>query len=198
MNKKLFITIIVLLTMGAGFAFSQSNQNIPYVDIPKAEAEIEELTKANKEMQTQNKELQAEIVTEEDLIEDTQKTINEIEFILERVKAKGSDLYEIYSDIVDAETKVKAKETIDKNRDLRNQLESKKKENQAVIEESQKIIESNKKQININSNKISRNIDRVNMLNASIEKTRTQTQVLNSYIDSVDEINKEAEAVLKQ
>ena len=57
---------------------------------------------------------------------------------------------------------------------------------------------SAKKQININANKVSRNVDRINMLNASIEKTKTQTQVLNTYIDSVEEINSEAEAVLNQ
>ncbi len=198
MLKKIALLSIFFLVIGIALGFSQSQQNIPYVDIPSAEAEIAALEQANSDMETQNQQMQQEITTLEGEIEKLQKRINEIDFILERVKAKGADLYEIYSDIVDKDTKSKAKATIDKNRELRTELEAKKKENQAIIDGNMKKIASNKKQITINTNKISRNKDRANLLSASIEKTKTQTQVLASYIDSVDEINSEAEAVLNE
>ena len=198
MLKKMALLSIFFLVIGIAFGFSQAQQNIPYVDIPSAEAEIAVLEQENSGMETQSQQSQQEINSLENEIEQLQKRINEIDFILDRVKAKGSDLYEIYSDIVDKDTKNKAKATIDKNRELRTELEAKKKENQAVIDGNMKKIAASKKQITINTNKISRNKDRANLLSASIEKTRTQTQVLASYIESVDEINAEAEAVLNE
>ena len=198
MLKKIALLLILFLLIGTAFGFSQSRQNIPYVDIPSAEAEIAALEQENSGMETQSQQSQQEINSLENEIEQLRKRINEIDFILERVKAKGSDLYEIYSDIVDKDTKAKAKATIDKNRELRTELEAKKKAIQAIINANMKKIESSKKQITINANKISRNKDRTNLLSASIEKTRTQTQVLSSYIESVDEINAEAEAVLNE
>lgn len=87
----------------------------------------------------------------------------------------------------EANTKMKAE--IDESRAVSSDLEDQ-------IEERQKQMDSNSKTVGINNNKISRNADEINLLNASIEKTEAQKEVLTSYIDNVNEINSEAESFL--
>ncbi len=194
MYKKILV-VFCMLIVASGFAFSQ-DQKIPYVDIEEARAKIQVLEDANQKLAAEiDEKKQANNQLESD-IEGWQKQINEIEFILVRVKEKGSDLYEIYADIVDKTQKANAKEAIDKNRQLREELENKIKVLAKRIEEAQKDMNSNTKTVNINNNKISRNADDINLLNASIEKTETQREVLTSYIENVNEINSEAEAFL--
>lgn len=194
MKKKVGVAV-VLLVLIAGICFSQ-NQNIPYVDIEEAQAKIEALEQENSTLKSEIDERKASNNELEGQIEDWQKQINEIGFILVRVKEKGADLYEIYSDIVDKTQKANAKEAIDKNRELRDQLENKIKELTVRIEEAQKQMDSNTKTVNINNNKLSRNADNINLLNASIEKTENQREVLTAYIENVNEINAEAESFL--
>lgn len=189
--RNVFLVASVLFLI-VSLPFVYSNEKIPYVDIEEAQSQIDELTAANEQMEKQTGELQNESKQLESDIEERQKQINEIEMVLERVRQKGADLYEIYSDIVDKPTKEKANEAISRNRELRNQLEDKKEALGKQIEEAQKQKESNNKQIGINNKKIARNADTINLLTASIEKTRTQTEVLNSYIDTVNVINEEA------
>ena len=192
---KRILVVVCLLVLTVGVAFSQ-NQEIPYVDIEEAQAKIQTLEEANTKMKAEIEESRAANDELEGQIEGWQKQINEIEFILARVKEKGADLYEIYSDIVDKTQKVNAKEAIDKNRQLREQLEDKIKVLQKRIEDAQKDMTSNSKTVSINNNKISRNSDEINLLNASIEKTETQKEVLTSYIENVNQINTEAESFL--
>ena len=190
MRKVLLAAVVLFFIISLPFVFSE--EKIPYVDIEEAQSQIDELTAENEQMDGQTTELQSENEQLESDIEEWQKQINEIELVLERVRQKGADLYEIYSDIVDKPTKEKANEAISRNRDLRNQLEDKKEVLAKQIEEAQKQKESNNKQVGINNKKIARNTDTINLLTASIEKTRTQTEVLNSYIDTVNDINEEA------
>ena len=190
MRKVLLAAVVLFFIISLPFVFSE--EKIPYVDIEEAQSQIDELTAENEQMDGQTTELQSENEQLESDIEEWQKQINEIELVLERVRQKGADLYEIYSDIVDKPTKEKANEAISRNRDLRNQLEDKKEVLDKQIEEAQKQKESNNKQVGINNKKIARNTDTINLLTASIEKTRTQTEVLNSYIDTVNDINEEA------
>lgn len=194
MVKKILV-VFCLLILVAGFAFTQ-NQKIPYVDIEEARAKIQALEEENQALKAEIEEKRTSNNDLEGQIEGWQKQINEIEFILVRVKEKGADLYEIYADIVDKTQKANAKEAIDKNRQLRDELEAKIEVLQKQIDDSNKSMDSNTKTININNSKISRNSDDINLLNASIEKTETQREVLTSYIENVNEINSEAEAFL--
>ena len=63
MTKKIIAAAILLSCFVITSVFAQSNQNILYVDIPSAEGEIKQLTQENSDMDAQNKELQAEILT---------------------------------------------------------------------------------------------------------------------------------------
>lgn len=190
MRKALLAAVVLFFVISLPYVFSE--EKIPYVDIEEAQSQIDGLTAANEQMNQQTSELNGDNKKLESDIEEWQKQINEIELVLERVRQKGSDLYEIYSDIVDKPTKEKANEAISRNRELRNQLEDKKEVLEKQIEESQKQKEANNKQMGINTTKIARNTDTINLLAASIEKTKTQTEVLNSYIDTVNIINEEA------
>jgi chromosome segregation ATPase len=192
---KRILAFVVILVVAAGAAFAQQTK-IPYVDIEEARGKIQTLEDTNTKMKAEIDESRAANSELEDQIEEWQKQINEIDFILVRVKEKGSDLYEIYSDIVDKTQKANAHEAIEKNRDLRSQLEAKIKVLEKQIADAQKEMDSNSKTVGINNNKISRNADEINLLNASIEKTEAQKEVLTSYIDNVNEINSEAESFL--
>lgn len=196
MCKKMVVLVAVLLAFAAAGAFAQ--QKIPYVDVEAAQAQAQKLAEENDALTQESEKLKQDSQALEDQIAEWQKQINEIDFILERVKEKGADLYEIYADIVDKATKAKAKEAIDKNRDLRTQLETKRASVNAQIADARKKIEANTKVVSVNNNKVSRNTDTINMLNASIEKTNNQTKVLNTYVDTVNDINSQAEAVLNK
>jgi chromosome segregation ATPase len=191
MRTKAVCFLLFILIIGTTVVFSEE-QKIPYVDIKEAQNQIEKLQAANEELSAQSEELREQNTELESTIEDNQTQINEIDLILEKVKQKGADLYSIYNDIVDKEQKQRAQEAIQRNRDLRNEMERKQDTLKKNLDSARKQMEENKTQIDINNRKTARNIDTINLLNASIEKTRTQTQVLNSYIDTVNQINDEA------
>jgi chromosome segregation ATPase len=186
--------LILIIT----FPLLSEEQKIPYVDIEEAQAKIEKLENANEQMRQESETLQQENSEIETDMEQWQTQINEINFILDRVKQKAADLYEIKSDIVDKDLKKKATDAIERNRNLRDELEDKKESLQKKIKNAEEEMEDNKKQININNRKIARNIDTVNLLNASIEKTRTQQEMVDSYISTVKDINSEAAQFLDE
>jgi chromosome segregation ATPase len=191
MQKTIACFLLFFAIIGLPFLFSQ-DQKIPYVDINEAQSNIEELQSLNESLEAESEELRRENIELNESTEQFQKQINEIELILEKVRQKGADLYNIYNDIVDKEQKQRAQDAMQRNRDLRKEMERKKDELQKQLESSRKELEENKEQIDINNRKIARHIDTINLLNASIEKTRNQTQVLNSYINTVSDINDEA------
>ncbi|RKX78581.1 MAG: hypothetical protein DRP87_05870 [Spirochaetes bacterium] len=196
MPKKVIFPFFLFLITAVVVGFAQ--EKIPYVDIPTATSQVEKLKQENEQLQQEINRYLEENKTIEDNIEEWQKSLNTIEFILDRVKKKSAELFAIYNDIVDEQTRQKANETIQRNKDLKAKLEARQKELIAQIEKAEKQRQENVKKIEINQNKIQRNTDTVNLLNAAIEKTRNQTQVLSSYIDSVNEMLNEAEAVLKE
>ena len=195
MQKKAVCFLLIFLIIGTTVVFSEE-QKIPYVDIKEAQNQIERLQAENEELSAQSEELREQNIELESTIEENQTQINEIDLILEKVKQKGADLYSIYNDIVDKEQKQRAQEAIQRNRDLRNEMERKQDTLKKNLDSARKQMEENKTQIDINNRKTARHIDTINLLNASIEKTRTQTQVLNSYIDTVNQINDEAAGFL--
>lgn len=196
MGKRTVFLIAILLAFIALGAMAQ--QKIPFVDVEAAQKQADQLQEENSTLTADADKLKKENLDFESQIGEWQKQVNEIDFILTRVKEKGADLYAIYADIVDKPTKVKAKEAIDKNRELRTQLEAKKNTVNGQMLSARKKIDTNNKNINVANTKISKNTDTINMLNASVEKTNNQTQQLNTYVDTVNDINSQAEAVLKQ
>lgn len=195
MKKKMLMVITVFFLIGIAAVVAE--QKIPYVDIPTAQAKVEELTQENQTMAAEAEEMQQETKELQQEIENWKKDISEMELILDKVVQKGKELYEVYGNIVDAETKEKAHNAIETNKDLRSKLEKRIKAAQINIQKAQKTIDNNEKNTNINNNKISRNKDRINLLNASIEKTQNQTQVLSTLIDNINETQNEAASFLE-
>lgn len=191
MVKKMVFLLLFLALVGISILFSQE-QKIQYVDIKKAQEQIEQLQSENDSMAGQNGELEAQNTELESSIEQLQTETNEIGIILARIRQKGTELHEIYNDIVDQEQKQRAQEAIQRNRDLRNQLEDKKEEQLKQLQDSREQVEENRQRIDINNRKTERNINTINFLNAAIESTKAQTARLNAYIDTVNSINNEA------
>jgi chromosome segregation ATPase len=192
MIKRTGVFVCLLIVSAA----MVSAANIPYVDVEKAQADIEELQAENEEMSQEIQEMTSENESLQTDIESWQKAVNELDFILDKVRKKSSELATIYSTIVDAATKDRAKETISRNKTLKADLDSKKRELTKAIEDAEKTIEKNSKTVSVNTSKIQRNKDEINMLTASIEKSKNQIEVLGIYIDEVDTVLNEAESVL--
>lgn len=173
-----------------------SSELIPYVDIEKATAQVQALTRENETLKQEMADLEDRNLKLESAIENWNRDAANLNLVLERVKLKSADLAEIYKVIVDVKTKERAQAIIERNRQLKQQLDTRKADLARAVSEAQLILTSNVKLIGIKNSKISRNKDEINLLNASIEKSKLQIEVLNVYIDEVESFLDESETIL--
>lgn len=194
MKKTAALVLGVLLTAGL---YAQSAA-IAYVDIPTAENEVATLTKENDTLTAENDRLNKENSDLRSKIATSQNTINEVNPIIENVRAKGAELYTIISTISDKKMKDDAQAALNRNKELQGQLENKKAELERSVTADQRTVTNNQRQIDINNAKMQKNKDRIVILNAAIAKTKFQQGQLQSYMQDVDKFLTNAEAVLKK
>ena len=195
MSKKIavFAVVLVLITL-----FNAYTVEIPYVDVQIATTRVNDL---EARIATLNADLQKR--TDENIqleIEYDRLTayVSELRPILEKVQKKAADLNVVYSKIVDKATRAQAKEAVDRNTDLINRIRAEMKQANLDIQKLQNQISLNKTQMEINENRIRKNADDLWLLNASIEKTNNQTELITDYIGEISSFLNEAETVIRE
>lgn len=187
------IVLVGVLLVGLSAIVSAQESALPYVDIPTANAEIEELQSDNEEMNARTGELQQENEQLRQQILADQQTVVEIDPILSRVESQLTDLFAVNRTIVDQEMKDRSQEAIGRARTIKNQLQAQQRTLNQQIAANRSQIEANEERIRINNRRIGVNEDRIVYLEAAIRQTQAQQERLDSFITNVDSILSDAE-----
>ena len=191
-------TTILLTTLLLATGLYAQAKAIAYVDIETAKNQVATLTAENDTLSAENTKLSTENTSLNSKIASNQNTVNEINPIMENVKAKGSELYTIISTISDKKMKDLANASLTRNKELQSRLDAKKLELEKEIAVSLRTITNNQKQIEINNSKMLKNRDTVVILSAAVSKTEQQQAQLANYMKDVDSFLTNAEAILKK
>jgi chromosome segregation ATPase len=197
MTGKKFLLVAALFVVAAAAGFAQEQQ-IPYVDVEKANQSIEAMKAENQKLAAETERLTKENAELEGKIDKSQQLIRKIDPILASVISKSKELYTVNSTIVDANMKAKAAEAIQKNRELRTDLENRRAAAEKSIAEDYKKIDSNRTNIVINTTRTGKNNDNIVILEASISKTKNQLEVMEKYIANVNEFLNKAKQDIGQ
>lgn len=194
MKAKIIVALVILMVFtSALFAYE-----VPLVDIKTAQEEVDKKTKENEEMSKKVEELKARNTELESKIEDAEKKVSELSPVLERARRKGQDLYKVFATVKDDEVRSSTKETIDKNNELKQNLQKLRSQLSENIEKYSDEREENIRQIEVLNARMSRNEDAITLLQASIDKTSKQKKELESYVQDVEKYLQESQTLLNE
>ncbi len=193
--KKISMIFIALLALNTA-VFAQKAPEP--VDIPTAQAEIDDLNQQNEAMASENEQYEAENNTLRDEIEATEALKREISVAQGKISSQAGELYTIMQTVNDAEMKARLNAQISTNRSQRYALEQKTDELNAQIEEHEYNIERNIRWMNRNIIQTKKNNARISHLNASIAYTQDEGQGMDAAIDKSQGMQSEVDALLNQ
>mgnify|MGYP003574590833 CR=1 FL=1 len=195
--RKTSVMAFVLMAVVATTSFAA--RITPYqVDIPEARKEIEDLQQKNADMDAENTTMQAEIDTLENEITDMESLKREIAITMSKVKKHAGELYTLFQTVNDADLKTKLNGQITENRKQRYALEKKTSELTGLIEDHEKDVELNTRYINSNNLQIKKNNYRIDVLEASIKFTESESVSLDSTIEQSQTLQTEVNDLINQ
>ncbi len=195
MKKTILILTSLLLFSTSVFAARIT----PFqVDIPEAQKEIESLSQKNSDMEAENATMQAEIDKLETEITDMEALKREVAITMGKVKKHAGELYSLFQNVNDAELKSKLNGQISENRKQRYALEKKSDELSAQINDHQSEIELNRRYISANNVQIDKNTYRIDVLDASIKFTESESVSLDSTIEQSQTLQSEVDSLISQ
>ena len=188
-KKGILVSFIFSITL---FSYSQQ-----YVDITTAKKKVEALQKANSDLTTKADTLRKEISDLREKNKNNEKQIGEISSMLNTVGVKSSALYYYSKEISDEVTKSSALNAYNKNKESQKKLESKRDALNLEIRENKRLIDVKDVELSDALYKIETNTLEIRKLEASINKTSGQNDLVNSYIKDVDSYSSQVEALIK-
>jgi septal ring factor EnvC (AmiA/AmiB activator) len=189
---KIFAVAATVMMFTVAVVFPQ-DQELPYVDISSAQEEVARIEAANRERESQNAELQEQIVALHEEIRRARLELVDVRPMLDRVSAQLTELYEVNSTIVDEAMKERSRAVIGRARTIKARLEDRVEMLYDEIAALREQIESHRRRISINNSRIASGQERVIFLEAAVEHTETQRRRLDRFITTVDSILSEAE-----
>lgn len=191
MNKTLLFALVVLL--GGSLTLAAQSDNLPYVDIDAANAEIAELEARNTELTAQNEQLAADNQSLLAAIQQDQQSLVEIDPILAAVDGELTELFAVNRTIVDEAMRGRSQEAIGRARSIKANLQRQIQRLNGSIATNREQISSNRSRIQINNRRINENQERILFLQAAIRQTQAQQERLDRFITNVDSILSDAE-----
>jgi len=195
--KKSIVVALLALFVFTGIVSAQQ-QNLPYVDIDSANAEISSLQTNNQERSAQSDQLAQENDELAAAIQNDQQALVEIDPILARVDAELTELFAVNRTIVDEQMKDRSQEAIGRARTIKADLQRQMRTLTERITTARQQMERNREQIRINRRRIAENEERIMFLEAAIAQTEAQQQRLDGFITNVDSILSEAEQYVEE
>ncbi|MDC7231734.1 MAG: hypothetical protein PQJ58_00760 [Spirochaetales bacterium] len=194
MKKTSMILVLMILLSTVVFA-----QKAPEaVDIPTAQAEIDELNAQNEQMVQENEEYEQTNSTLQNEVEAMEALKRDISVTQGKISSQAGELYAIMQTVNDAEMKSRLNAQISTNRAQRYALEQKTAELNGMIEEHNFAIEKNIRWINRNIIQTKKNNRRIAHLNASIAFTQTEGQGMDEAINKSQGLQSEVDSLLNQ
>ncbi|QEN07161.1 hypothetical protein EXM22_03845 [Oceanispirochaeta crateris] len=193
--RKLFLTFMALI-ITTGTVFAQIPPEA--VDIPTAQAEIDELTAANEAMVDENSQYESENMVLRDEIDAMEGLKRDIFVTLGKISSQAGELYAIMQNVNDADMRSRLNAQIVTNRSQRYALEQKSQELDELIEQHEATVEKNIRYINRNILQTKKNNTRIAHLNSSITYTQDEGAGMDESIQKSQSIQSEVDNLLNQ
>lgn len=188
-------TLFFVLTVPG---FSQDKAVIPYVDMSTAQALVDTLVKENETLKADADKLRKEAVSLTDQITVTKKWVNDLNPILEEVKARNGQIATVSEALVDRVLKAKSISATEKNKAGEKKIAKRIDELGAKVIDLGKQIETRLFQAAVNDAKVGRNNDDIILLQATLSKTKVQEAQLQAVIDQIDALSTKVDSFLQQ
>lgn len=188
--------VLMFMVLVSGFAFAQKAAEA--VDIPTAQAEIDDLTSQNQSMANENEEYEQSNSSLQNEVEAMEALKRDISVTQGKISSQAGELYSVMQTVNDAEMKSRLNTQISTNRAQRYALEQKTSELNGQIEDHNFSIEKNIRWINRNIIQTKKNNTRIAHLNASIAFTQDEGQGMDEAIEKSQTIQNEVDALIQQ
>jgi len=192
--KPLFLCLLVL---GATGAFAQDKSAFPFVDMAKAQAMIDVMTKENETLAAEAQRLKKEADDLTAQATEAQKGAADIVPLWNAVRARYSELATIDAEIVDHGLKAEATEATVKALATVKRLGQKIDELGLRVVDLGKVIEAKLAQVSVDQAKMVRNTDDIIVLQGAIARTKAQQGRLDNVIAELNLLSTQADGVLK-
>lgn len=193
--KPLALALFVAVAMPG---FSQDKPVIPYVDMSTAQALVDTLVKENETLKADADKLRKEAAALTEQITTTKKGINDLNPLLDEVKARNADIATVAEPLVDRVLKAKSISAAEKNKAGEKKIAKRIDELGAKVLDLGKQIEARLFQAAVNDAKVNRNNDDIILLQATLSKTKVQEAQLQVVIDQIDALSTKVDAALQQ
>lgn len=188
--------ILMFMVLVSGLAFAQKAAEA--VDIPTAQAEIENLSTQNQDMANENEEYEQSNSNLQNEVEAMEALKRDISLTQGKISSQAGELYAVMQTVNDAEMKSRLNAQISTNRAQRYALEQKTTELNNTIDDHEYDIDKNIRWINRNIIQTKKNNTRIAHLNASIAFTQDEGLGMDEAIEKSQTIQNEVDSLLSQ
>jgi len=178
-------------------SFAQDRNAFPFVDLGKAQALIDTMTKENETLKAEADQLHQKIDGLKAQILASRQGTNALVPLLDDVHARSSDLATITEGLADRGLQAKAAAAAEKNKVLEKRL------NQKIAEMGSQTIDWGRQvqtltdQVSIDEARLIRNTEDIIVLQATVAKTKAQQERLQTTIDRIDALSAKVDTALK-
>ena len=191
--------ILILTALFCVFSTIFGKSYVPYVDIKAAQNRIDKMKKQNADYEKENTKLLKENEELKKKIDNWNTFIEKkLDPLLIAVKAKGKKLYALFLTIKDEETLKWARKAKKENEALAENLKTKRKNTENQIENAEAQRDKNFRTINDNRLKIRINLDKIETEKASVDKTKKQKSIVETFQKEMDDFQKKAKDILSK
>jgi chromosome segregation ATPase len=194
-GRELLLALLVLLS--AGPAFSQDRNAFPFVDLGKAQALIDTLTKENETLTADAGRLRQQIDTLKAQILASKQGTDGLTPLLDEVRARSFDLAAIAEGLIDRTLKAKAVAAAEKSENLEKRLNQKIAALGLETTGWGRQVETLTDQVSIDEARLIRNSEDIIVLQAAVAKTQAQQARLDGVIGQIDALSGKVDAALQ-
>jgi len=185
----------LLLVATAGFG--QDKSAFPFVDMAKAQALIDVLTKENETLKADADRLRAEAADLSAKVTSSQKGAADLVPLWNAVKARYGELATIEAEAVDRDLKARSSAASGTTKDLLKRLSARIDELGLQAASLGREVETRLAQVSVDEARLQRNTDDIIILQATIARTKAQQGRLETVLADLTALSARADAALK-
>jgi cell division septum initiation protein DivIVA len=191
---RLAVGLLLLATIPC---FGQDKSAFPFVDMGKAQALIDVLTKENETLKADADRLRREAAELSAQVTDSQKGAAELVPLWNAVKARYGELATIEAEAVDRDLKARSAAASATTRDLLKRLSARIDELGLKAAGLGHEVETRLAQVAVDEARLTRNTDDIIILQATLARTKAQQGRLETVLGELTTLSAQAEAALK-
>jgi uncharacterized protein (DUF3084 family) len=185
------------LVLSAVSGFGQDKSAFPYVDMAKAQALIDVMTKENETLKADADRLRAEAADLTAKMTGSQKGAADLVPLWNAVKARYGELATLGAEAVDRDLKSRADAATATTKDLLKRLSARMDELGVQAASLGREVETRLAQVSVDEARLQRNTDDIIILQATIARTKAQQGRLETVLADLSTLSAQADAALK-